>query len=439
MRVTIRIVLASAAALMAASAPAASADVVALAQKLGPGTDNIDLAKVDLSTGAFLQLPSGVNSSTLWELHPSVTAEGKRVVFERRSPDGTTDRIVMADLTTGQTADLFNGFEVASTHPTSPSITPDGNLVLTGAPFDTFMGQPISGITQTDVTAFPNGPYPHSTVKSALGFGADNTRDPVAGGPDQSPLVAFTRISSAGQRRLVLAPFGGTASTVLQSATLNLEHPAIGTPGGQPTVVFDERPAAGGTRDIAFRPADTSSFSGTPTALTAVDTAASESRPAFTPDGRYLAFIRTGSDNHERVLLWDSQTQTILNAPGADLGQISTSTSGSLGVYEQRVLSFTGITVTGLVNFNLLSSSGVGILVQRVIGHHKLFGHTVPTLKLIGRVPFGKFAKGRRHAHWNFAVNGKRLRRGTYQVTVRAVTPSLKIRDLGTPRIIHIH
>ena len=139
------------------------------------------------------------------------------------------------------------------------------------------------------------------------------------------------------------------------------------------------------------------------------------------------------------MLLWDSQTQTILNAPGADLGQISTSTSGSLSVYEQRVLSFTGITLTGLVNFNLLSSSGVGILVQRVIGHHKLFGHTVPTLKLIGRVPFGKFAKGRRHAHWNFAVNGKRLRRGTYQVTVRAVTPSLKIRDLGTPRIIHIH
>jgi hypothetical protein len=103
------------------------------------------------------------------------------------------------------------------------------------------------------------------------------------------------------------------------------------------------------------------------------------------------------------------------------------------------VLSFTRITIGGLVNFNLLSSSGVGILVQRVIGHHKLFGRTVPTLKLIGRVPFGKFAKGRRHAHWNFAVNGKRLQQGTYLVTVRAVTPSLKIRDVGTPRIIHIH
>jgi hypothetical protein len=67
---------------------------------------------------------------------------------------------------------------------------------------------------------------------------------------------------------------------------VDLEHPAIGSPGGQPTVVFDERPAAGGTRNIAFRPADTSSFSGTPTELSAVDTAASESRPAFTPDGR---------------------------------------------------------------------------------------------------------------------------------------------------------
>ena len=118
MRVSIRIVLAAATALMAASAPAASADVVALAQKLGPGTDNIDLAKVDLSTGAFLQLPSSVNSSALWELHPSVTPDGTRVVFERRSPDGTTDRIVMADLTTGQTATCSTGSR--SRRPTRP-------------------------------------------------------------------------------------------------------------------------------------------------------------------------------------------------------------------------------------------------------------------------------------------------------------------------------
>ena len=236
----------------------------------------------------------------------------------------------------------------------------------------------------------------------------------------------------------MLAPLGGGASAVLQSAALSFAHPAIGSPGGQPTLVFDERPSSGGARNIAFRPADVSTFSGTPTTLAAVNTAASESQPAFTPDGRYVALIRTGSDGHERVLLWDSQTQMILNVPGVDLGQISTSTSGNLSVYQQNLFTFTAISLSGAVNFNLLRSSGVGILVQRVIGHHKLFGRTVPTLKLVGRVPLGKFAKGRRHVRWNFRVNGKRLRRGTYQVTVRAVTPSLKIRDLGTPRIIKI-
>jgi hypothetical protein len=76
--------------------------------------------------------------------------------------------------------------------------------------------------------------------------------------------------------------------------------------------------------------------------------------------------------------------------------------------------------------------------VQRVVGHHRLFGRRVPTLKLVGRVPFGKFAKGKRHVKWNFEVSGKRLRPGTYQITVRAVTPKIQIRDLGTPHIIRL-
>ncbi len=34
---------------------------------------------------------------------------------------------------------------------------------------------------------------------------------------------------------------------------------------------------------------------------------------------------------------------------------------------------------------------------QRVIGHHKLFGRTEPTLKAVGRAPLGMFKEGRRH------------------------------------------
>jgi hypothetical protein len=59
-------------------------------------------------------------------------------------------------------------------------------------------------------------------------------------------------------------------------------------------------------------------------------------------------------------------------------------------------------------------------------------------LKPLGRVPFGHFNKGHGKVHWDLRVNGKKLPKGTYQVTPRAVTKSLKIRDFGTPRIIHV-
>jgi hypothetical protein len=90
------------------------------------------------------------------------------------------------------------------------------------------------------------------------------------------------------------------------------------------------------------------------------------------------------------------------------------------------------------VSFSLLQATLVGILVQRVTGHHKLFGRTVPTLKLVGRVPLGHFKKGQGKTQWNRRVNGKLLRRGTYQVTPRAVAASGKITDFGKPVLLHV-
>jgi hypothetical protein len=53
-----------------------------------------------------------------------------------------------------------------------------------------------------------------------------------------------------------------------------------------------------------------------------------------------------------------------------------------------------------------------------VVGHHKLFGRTVPTLRRMERVLFGAFRAGHRHVHCGFRVNGRRLRPGTYLMTV---------------------
>ena len=51
-----------------------------------------------------------------------------------------------------------------------------------------------------------------------------------------------------------------------------------------------------------------------------MNTAFDERQPALTPDERYLAFVRDGRGNHASLFMWDSQTQTLLNPVGVDLG-----------------------------------------------------------------------------------------------------------------------
>jgi hypothetical protein len=168
-----------------------------------------------------------------------------------------------------------------------------------------------------------------------------------------------------------------------------------------------------------------------------IDTSQDETRPAFTPDGRYLAFVRTGTDGHDRLFAWDSETQTLVNSTGIDLGVINADV-GSPSLYVKPVFTLSSVSAAGLVSFGLLQPTGVGILVQRVVGHHKLFGHKVPTLKNVGRVPLGHFRKGHGKVKWNLRVNGKRLKPGAYQVTPRAVTAKGKFSDFGKPAIIRV-
>jgi hypothetical protein len=57
---------------------------------------------------------------------------------------------------------------------------------------------------------------------------------------------------------------------------------------------------------------------------------------------------------------------------------------------------------------------------------------------MIGRVPFGRFRNGHRRVHWNLRLGGKRLPRGVYRVTPRALTSEGRVRDLGRTRTIRI-
>jgi hypothetical protein len=99
-----------------------------------------------------------------------------------------------------------------------------------------------------------------------------------------------------------------------------------------------------------------------------------------------------------------------------------------------ELLRFSDRTFTG----SLSTSAGVGILVQRIVGRHKLLGRTVPKLSIVGRVPFGHHRAGRFRAHWDRRVNGRRLRPGRYLVTVRALASDKRVRELGRSFTIRI-
>ena len=205
-------------------------------------------------------------------------------------PAPNTRRIVVVDLTTGQSADLLNGFEAASIKPMEPSITPDGKAVLIATGNGT-------GPLLIDLSNFPSGPYPRTDVgRGSFALG------PVAAGSAPGSPFAFTDSSG-----LEVGTIGGSSFKQVQAPNTFLDlHPTFGSPGGTPTLVFDSLDTALNAGPILF----CSPFSPTgpcqPQQLPGiVNTSAPETRPAFTPDGRYIGFLRTVA-GHQRLFVWDT-------------------------------------------------------------------------------------------------------------------------------------
>jgi hypothetical protein len=154
--------LAAVAGMLAIGAPADANIIAAVEQPAGGSRTDLDIALYDATTGARLSLPAGVNT-TDDELHPSLTPDGRLLVFERSSATAGTHRIVIVDTSTGASADLFSGFEATQVPPATPAISPDGRTVITGrqtvaGPNDNFHHL----LTATDVSSFPStttGPF----------------------------------------------------------------------------------------------------------------------------------------------------------------------------------------------------------------------------------------------------------------------------------------
>jgi hypothetical protein len=71
----------------------------------------------------------------------------------------------------------------------------------------------------------------------------------------------------------------------------------------------------------------------------------------------------------------------------------------------------------------------VGILVERVHGHR---------VSPVGRVPLGSHHKGSLDLRWNLKVNGHRLKRGKYRVTLRALDSHRNILGVTKPVTISV-
>jgi hypothetical protein len=418
--------------LAVAAASPASADILAVAPV--SGHSSVDVGLLDVSTGSALPLPAGVNTSAS-ENHPSISNDGKRLVFERRDQAAGTDRFLVTDLTTGQTTDLFDSFTVATWHPTSPVITPDGGGVTTGSE-----GAGVITWAIDDKGAFSRRPL----------FDGDEILDPTP--VEFDSLYAFRRSLPLGTARsigVVYVNGSGVQGGPLNVAPgqVHVAHPAIGAPNGTTTILYDIHnldsnlfPLQGDIGYCVFWV-----HNGSPCGLgrgllpALVSSPRNETRPAFTPDGRYIGFIRDEADGHERLYVFDTATQTLVDSDGVDLGNVSVPDTGSLSLYERFVLKSTSIPNLNTVGVSLSIVAPVGIFVQRVVGHHRLLGRRVPALRTVGRIPLGRFGRGKHRIHWQPRVNGHRLRPGRYQFTVRALSRSGKIRDLGRPRLLRVH
>ncbi|MGZ4226926.1 MAG: hypothetical protein ACXVFQ_16335 [Solirubrobacteraceae bacterium] len=417
----------------------ARADIFAVAPVVAPGHSDIDIGLLDLSTGTSLALPAGVNT-TANENHPTISTDGRRLAFERRDHAAGTDRLIVADLGTGQMMDLFNAFDTATLQPTSPAINKDGDWVTTGSHGTGLHGRSLAN--------FPNSV---SAETNESIFPGDELVDPTQTDPASTSPFAYRRIrplQNGGTRgQLVVENVPGAEGPVAaSSASFSVTHPSIAVSGGHNTIVYDVRALdAGGNLeqgDIGF--CVIFLHNGNPCGLgqgqlpPLVNSARDETRPAFTPDGRYIGFIRDEANGHERVFVFDTETQTLIDSDGTDLGLVATLDTGNLCLYERFVLKSTTIPQLGTVIASLAVTAPIGLFVQRVVGHHRLLGRRVPTLKPVGRIPLGQFHRGRHKIHWQPVVNGHRLHPGRYQFTVRALTKSGKVRDLGVPRQLRI-
>ena len=432
----------------------ANADVVAVIDHKVPSPSRTDNDIVLVNAGTGLVSPVAFDTTSSDEMHPSVSSDGSRIAYESDTNGPYVIRV--SDLRSGQTASVTDQAlnepgELANADD-PVGISPDGQRVATSGNCSLSSSGSTFPVWVTTLSNFPTGPFAQSEF-SGTAPNPCGVSNPVLSGPlptstgsirlAAATLTQFTASAPTGSSEIIIMNF----NKVLSSDTADYSDPSVGSPGGVATLLFEESSSHGQSVVSTPAPLTASSRFGAPQPVSGIDFT-NGMDPTITADGRYVGFLRSFPGKSGWFLfVWDTTTQMLLNPQGVSVGDVTV--RGFEGVrspdifgpylYEIKVFSVPGsIGPSGTVDFALAADSAVGILVQRVVGHHRLFGRRVPTLRVVGHVPLGLFKKGKHHLYWNLKVNGRRLGRGTYQVTLRSLTSSKKIRDFGGSRIIQV-
>ena len=448
-----RLLLAAAAAALLAPAPASAAALIAAYDRYESGK-GFQIGLVNVSTGASMSLPAAVNTAAD-ELHPSLSKDGRFLYFARLQLQPTLSgeivppaerRLFVLDRNSGTVQQIGSGTDVG--------------LGVTYSDF----GRP--GI------AFGKRPTPR-TDSSNLEYGLSRVIDPSTGLPTSDSLgrvaltepafvagdivettqavfewkatsigrsfVAATSFGAAGDyiaSEMRISSFGSGARTV--ELTDSVSHP---TPRpGDGHIAFQSKYGAFGQIMSFTFPTLPATAAPAP-----VNSASPESMPAWSPDlGKYLGFVRV--TNGRRTLLAFDTTpgiQDALNAP-IDIGAVAPTSQlrryheifGGLSLALSNAIAVPNLTCSTCISTtstslllepSVTSSSLIGILVARVRGTRTLLGRKVPKITPVGRVPLGKTKKGRNRFKWDGRVEGKRLKKGRYVLTFRALNAKERI------------
>jgi hypothetical protein len=448
---------------VAAPAGASAAGLVAAYDRYVTG-QGFEIGLVNASTGTRLTVPPGVNT-TDDELHPSLSIDGRYLVWMRTRllpklngdiPVPSDRTLFMLDRQTGVITTMATG----NGAPAGPAFANRTNRTLTWGvrPHSTscciLKFQAVgSDNTIAGSTGFPLGFQPAPAGQTLDGTHAAMDSIPLTNlgvswvstdANSGALLTGGTTLVGLRETGQLRADFGDAASPV--------SHPAIRR--GDRYVALDK--ASGSDADVqTISFPDETALTPAPTPITSADP---ERMPAWSPGGLQLGFVRTTGGR--RVLpVYDLTPglQAILNPPidlGADAPTPQTrafqSSWGGLSIAESSALDVPVVTCTTTCLQSLQTSltkvvlsptvstttktQTIGIFVVRVTGRRKLLGRSVPRIKQIGRVPLGATRKGRNSFRWNGKVNGKRLKRGTYLLTYRALRRTRIVSTSGSIR-----